>query len=276
MSPRPRPRPLSAFRRALRIGRLLAHVLHGLFILTFRFPRLRPAARRETIRRWSARLLRIAGVRLAIRGGGGAPAAGPHGTMLVLNHVSWLDVYAVLAVMPARFVAKSEIRAWPLIGRLVSGAGTLFIERGSRRHARHTNHAIADAMRAGDVIAICPEGTTTEGDRLLPFHAALFQPAVEAGAQVLPLAVRYLDAHGDPTLAAAYVGDTSLASSVWQVVGARGLSVELRFGEEIAAGGADRRDLARRSEQAIAGALGVPAPRHRAPHTAPHPPAASQ
>ena len=268
--------------RLLRIARLAAHLCHGILVLSLRFPRMSRAQQQAAIRRWSARLLRIVGVRLVLSGPQVGAHVGAHvppgqpGMMLAINHVSWLDVFAVLSALPARFVAKSEIAAWPLLGGLVRASGTIFIRRGSRRHAAQTSGVIREALHAGDLIAICPEGTTTEGDRLLPFHAALFQPAVEAGAIVQPIALRYADRAGQPTAVPAYVGELSLLASLWRVLGERGLSVSLVLAEPIAAAGGDRLSVSRAAEQAIARALGVRPPPRGAPRTERRPPAAGR
>src|SRR5579864_6322599 len=187
-----RPMRVPRRRRALRVARVLVHVCRGLWIMKTRFPAMDTAARRAAIQHWSGRLLHIVGLQVRIKG---IDALSPR-EMLVMNHVSWIDVYAILAVAPVRFVAKAEIQSWPVLGRLVAGAGTLFIERGRNRHARRMSDRVADAIRNGDTVAVCPEGTTSEGDVLLPFHAALFQPAVETGVPIQPLGLRYLDGQG--------------------------------------------------------------------------------
>ena len=105
----------------------------------------------------------------------------PNAPALILaNHVSWLDIFLIDAMRPARFVAKSEIAGWPLVGTLVTRAGTLYIDRGSRKAARETNALIARAMQAGALVACFPEGTTSHGASVGRFHGALFQPAIDA------------------------------------------------------------------------------------------------
>ena len=250
-----------------RIARALLHVLSGLIVLRFRFPGLSPTARRRAIRRWSVQLLRIMGLRVRCRG----ELPRDHAPLLVaVNHVSWIDIFALLAHLPLVFVAKSEIRDWPVLGRLVAGAGTVFIERGRTRHAREAYARIAQVMTAGGMIGVFPEGTTTLGDRLLPFHAALFQPVIAAAGQVQPIALRYCLPDGRMTTLAAYVEGISLLGSVWQIARADGLVVELQLGALISATQGERRDLAHQAERAIASALQLPAP-HRAHRIKPDP-----
>jgi len=269
-APEPQRCPLP--RRLSRVVRTFWHVGRGLAILHWRFPRMGPAAQRAHIERWSRELLRILGTQLRLEG----PPAAPAGSVLVMNHSSWLDIFALLATFPVRLVAKSEIRGWPVLGRLAVGAGTLFIERGRGRQAHRTNDLIAAALRSGQIIGIFPEGTTSEGDVLLPFHAALFQPAVSAQALVQPVALRFYDRSGAPTKSAVYAGEISLIASLWRIVSEISLTVEVRVIGPVATAGKDRRQLARECEEAIARALGVPAPKSRAPGTEGRPLAAAR
>jgi 1-acyl-sn-glycerol-3-phosphate acyltransferase len=273
--------------RAVLIVRLAAHFLRGLWIVTTRYRRMSIAGKNRELRRWSRQLLAILRVRVVRHG---RPLKRPQRCLIVLNHVSWLDIFALYAVLPCLFVAKSEIRDWPLVGLLVERVGTLFIERGNRRHARRMNHRMVDALADGRLVAVCPEGTTTDGRSLKPFHAALLQPAIDADAAVLPLALRYLDGDGAQTTAAAYVDDISLMQSLWRITRESGLTVELRFAAPIDTQGAHRRDLAARARELIARQLeragsaldtrdgpraGSPIAHHprRSPHPAPIDPA---
>jgi 1-acyl-sn-glycerol-3-phosphate acyltransferase len=180
--------------------------------------------------------------------------------MLVLNHISWLDIFVINARSPATFVAKSEIRDWPIVGWLCTLVGTLYIERGKPSAARRASRAIVTELERGSLIAVFPEGITTFGRNLEPFHAALFQPALDAGATLQPIALRYLDASGIHTDAAGYVGDTSFLESVWTIVSTRHIVAELNLLPTVSVRGETRRSLAEKTERAIAVALGVPAP----------------
>jgi 1-acyl-sn-glycerol-3-phosphate acyltransferase len=221
--------------------------------------------RAETVRRWSARLLRLLGVRLAARGQVPAPAGAP--LVLVSNHVSWLDIFVIDALRATRFVAKSEVRGWPLLGWLAARTGTMFIERGRRHAAAAVNRDVAAALAGLDTVGLFPEGTTTVGDELKPFHAALFQAAIECRHPLRPVAIRYRDADGAPSMAATYVGDQSFVESLWAITGERAIVAEVTFGEDIATAGSDRRTVSRHAETVIARLLSLPAP-HRTPETA--------
>lgn len=250
--------------RVLRFVRLLVHFGWALFLAAFLYPHADQHRRARLLGEWSRKLLAILRVRLDVRGR--PPKVPGRRVVIVGNHVSWIDVFAVDAVCPSRFVAKSEIREWPVAGWLAARAGTLFVDRGRRHATARTNASIAEAIRAGDCVAIYPEGSTTDGTLVKPFHASLLQPAVEAGAMVHTAALRYVDGESRFCTAAAYIDNMSFLSSVLQIIREPALTAELTFGEPIAAEGRDRRELARLAEQATARSLGLPPP-HRQPGT---------
>lgn len=210
-----------------RLLRLTAHVLHGLALIKLRFGAIDAAARQGHIRWWSRKTLALLGVELQVDSAG--PAA-PGARLLVANHVSWLDIAAVHAVMPeARFVSKADVRHWPIVGALVEGAGTLFIERTSKRDALRVVHQAAQAMKDGDTVAFFPEGTTGTGPELLPFHGNLLQAAIATAMPVQPLLLRWHEPGQRFSEAARFVGDTTLAQSLWRIAAARGLAVQVRL-----------------------------------------------
>ncbi len=237
--------------RGLRLAGIAAHLLRGLLTVALLFPFHARPQRRAAIRRWSARLLRILGVRLHLHQ---APAR-VRPLMLVANHVSWLDIFMLNAAIPVRFVAKSEIRGWPAIGWLSARTGTLFIERGRRRDTARVNRLIAEAMLDGDVVAVFPEGTTSDGSQLLRFHSSLLQPALMAGAGVQPVALRL--EHGDGSLCteAAYDGDKSLWQSLRQIVAQPAIVAHVHFLPLLATDVLHRRELAEAAHAAIASRL---------------------
>lgn len=219
----------------------MLHILAGLLTILFRFPRLSQEQREIRVQVWSRGMLARLGIRLLVKG---VPAAqGP--VLLVANHISWLDITSLHAARYCRFVSKADVKKWPLIGALASGVGTLFIERESRRDAMRVVHHMAGSLRAGDVLAVFPEGTTSDGVHLLPFHANLLQAAITAEAPVQPVALQFLDTHtGQRSLAPCYVGNDTLFGSVWRTVRARGITVQIVFGAPQAAAVRDRRTWA--------------------------------
>lgn len=231
-----------------RLLRALLHVLHGMLVMTG-FARLSPAQRHERIRWWSAGVLRAAGLQLQVSGVAPRPGA----TLLVANHVSWLDIAALHAAAPhARFVSKADVLRWPLLGWLIRGAGTLFIERERKRDAVRVVHAMAEALKAGDTVAVFPEGTTGAGPEPLPFHANLLQAAVATGTPVQPVVLRFSDAGGRFSSAVEFLGDTTLLQSVWRVVSARGLTAHVELLPPVGTEHADRRALAEHLRALIA------------------------
>lgn len=240
--------------RFLRLFRLAVHALRG-WLTSFRLARIDDPARREQIvRGWSQRLFEVLGMRVVFHD---APEKLPRGAVLVANHLSWLDVFAVYTHTPGQFVSKAEVRDWPLIGGVVVRAGTIFIERGSARHARNVNSHIAAALNGGAIICVFPEGVAGEGDVLHSFHGALFQPAIEGQATVVPIALRYTDSEGRHNPAPNYAGETTLLQSLWSVLSHTGLNAELHFLPHVSAANAQRRELARHTESLISERLGI-------------------
>jgi len=221
--------------------RVAMHVVGGMAQIKLRFPRLTKQQRHESVRAWATEMLRRLGVTLSIAGG---PAtSGP--MLLVSNHVSWLDIVALHATCHCRFVSKADVGRWPMIGTLAEGGDTLFVERRSRRDAMRVVHEMAEALRAGDVLAVFPEGTTGDGSALLPFHANLLQAAISADSPAQPVALRFVEGEtGALSRAVSYMGDESLVGSIWRTLSARGLRAVVAFGTPQRAGGRDRREWA--------------------------------
>ena len=239
--------------RALwRIARSVLHLLYGLLLVALFFGRSANdgAVRMGHARRWSVGFLRVLGVRLEVRG-----TARPGAKLIVANHVSWLDILAIDAVEPARFVSKAEVRHWPLFGRLAVAVDTLFIERDRARDALRVVHQMAEALQAGDTLAVFPEGTTSDGRELLPFHANLLQASIATATPVQPLALRFSDASGAFSAAVEFVGATTMAQSVWAIACAEGLCAHVEVLPAQSVGHADRRRLAARLRGEIAAAI---------------------
>ncbi|MDN3295846.1 lysophospholipid acyltransferase family protein [Streptomyces ficellus] len=230
--------------RARSLARLVAGivaVLSGVLLAPLTAP-LRPAARRRLTRLWCRTVIRAFGVRVRVVG---TPAHGPH--LVVANHVSWLDIPLVAAVLPGRMLAKSEVRTWPVLGPLAARGGTLFVERDRLRALPGTVRDLARALGDGSPVVVFPEGSTWCGRAQGHFRPAAFQAALDAGAAVQPVRISY-----HPTGPAAFVGDDPLAASLWRVAAARGLTAEIRILPPIPAGShTDRRSLARAAQTAV-------------------------
>lgn len=242
----PTPRPASLPLQALRYGRLIAHLLRGALTVILVFGWASPARRRTLRQAWSARLLAILGLKLEVSGEPLAP-----GSLLVANHISWVDVFAINAVAPAAFVSKAEVRRWPLIGWLAARNETVFLRRGSRGHARIVNGEIARILADGGLVAVFPEGTTSDGSHVLHFHGALLQPAIEAGKPVQPVVIAYLGENGHPSQAAGYHGDITLARSIATLISTQALTARLACLPAHPTHSSDRRALSAQVHQAI-------------------------
>ena len=235
-----------------RLACCLAMVVRGMLTCVLVFPLIGPAQRMWHVGKFSKHMLAAMGLRLVVEG-----EAHPGPVLLVANHVSWLDILAIDASQPARFVSKADIRRWPVIGWLVACGGTLFIERERKRDAMRVVHQVAEALQHGQVIAMFPEGTTSDGHGLLPFHANLLQAAVVTHVPVQPIALRFSDAVSPVSAAAPYIGDTNLVQSLWAIVCARGLQVRVQRLPAMATEGLDRRAISERVRVDIAVALGL-------------------
>ena len=228
----------------------LWHVFMGMWTIYLRFPQLNPEQREARVQAWALQFLALWGIHLKVLG---QPVVnGP--ALIVANHISWLDILVMHAARHCRFVSKSDIREWPLVGMLATGAGTLYIERTSRKDALRMVKDMAEAMKNGDVVAVFPEGTTSDGRELLPFHANLIQAAIAAEAPVQPVSLKFVDAAtGQPSFAPCYIGDDTLVGSMRRTLSAPAIVAVVHFGEPQAANGRDRRAWAHDLREDIIG-----------------------
>jgi 1-acyl-sn-glycerol-3-phosphate acyltransferase len=245
----------------------LLHFAKGLLIVALIYPRKDKAWQRATVQRWGQQLLELLNVELNIHGE--LPAGKK---LIVSNHISWLDNFVVQALCPAHFVAKSEIRSWPVMGWLVARTGALFIERARRHHTLKINQDMMAALDSGDSVALFPEGTTGTCEAVRPFHSSLLQACIGSNAPLIPAGLRYHTADGAQTHAADYVGDMNFMASLKNILREEKIIANLYIGSAISAAGKSRRDLAQEAEQAVASLLGLAAP-HRILKTPLDPPA---
>ncbi len=242
------PLPVSLFRGC----RVAVHLVYAL-LLAVPYPHLGQSRQRRIVKNWSRQLLAILNVAIRVEGMQAARSTG--GCLIVANHVSWLDIYVLNALQPARFIAKAEVRAWPIIGWLSLRCGTVFIQRALRRNAALLNRRVSQLLNQGECIALFPEGTTSDGKQVGHFHSALIQPAIDAGAAVCPVALRYQDETGAADPAAAFIGDTTLLHSIWRILRCRRLDACVVFSPALPSAGENRRTLARAAQTAIARGL---------------------
>lgn len=232
----------AAWRAGQRLMKMLWHILQVVRFAGAGFAKLSPAMQHREVERWAGAFLQKAGIGLRIQGI--PPVLGP--VLLVANHQSWLDIPVLHAAHHCRFVAKSEIARWPLVGRLAQAAGTLFVQRNVRRDTQRTMQAMAQALRHGDILTVFPEGTVGDGRELLPFHGNMLQAAIEADVPVQPVAMTFIDSRtGQRSLAPceAYL-DEPMLRSLWRTLGQQHLIAVVHYGTPQKAEGRDRRTWA--------------------------------
>ena len=226
-------------------------------LLRFVFPRAARVRRRRLIGWWSRKLLAILNVTAIVDG---VPPQPDEAAIIAANHISWLDIFFISSLRPTRFIAKSEIRDWPVAGFIAQRSGTIFIRRAQRRDTARINERVHAALGEGDCVGLFPEGTTTEGDRLLKFHSSLFEPAVANRARVHPAAIRYEHPDGSLCRAPAYVGDLSFAQSMGLIIRTRSIVARVAFAHPIDSGQCTRREVAAEAHARVASLLGFATP----------------
>jgi 1-acyl-sn-glycerol-3-phosphate acyltransferase len=243
-------------RRVLRVCAAIVVVL-GALLLAPALLVLGQRLRDRLLRSVFGGVLHAFGVRLVVHGDADlrtSPAG--RGALVVNNHISWMDIVAVNAVRPMRALGKKEIASWPVLGGLVSRAGTIFLDRERLSTLPATMAELACALRGGSLVNVTPEGTTWCGLGSGRFTTAAFQAAIDGGVPVRPVALRYRLADGRETPQPSFIGPESLIDSVRRVARLRGLVLEVFVCPEIAPGRAtDRRGLAALAQSAVDAAL---------------------
>ncbi len=233
----------------VRLLGLIAHALWGTLVAVI-VPSdalIETDAGRRIVQFWHRGVLSLLGIRLEALG---RPVDAP--TLIVANHISWVDIAALGALCPGHFVAKSEIEGWPVLGWLARQAGTFYIKRGDRKASAAVATRMTEAFVRDQSVLLFPEGTSTDGRQVRPFHARLFAAAIEAGCPVQPVALHYPDRSGAIHPAAPFIGDDTLLHHLWGLLRARGeLAVELRFLAPELPTGLTARALATRAREVI-------------------------
>jgi 1-acyl-sn-glycerol-3-phosphate acyltransferase len=215
---------LRAFRRAVLLSSLMAFCFARSCLQRMRGP--------DTLERramWlhesAVFVLRHMGIPLRITG------HPPAGGLLVSNHLSHLDIFTFAAALPCYLVSKIQIGRWPLFGSLARAGGTIFVDRSSRASAEAVTDEIAERLKGPVPVLFFPEGASTDGSHLLPFHSRFYTPAVEMGVPITAIAVRYVPEHGVPEREFCWVGDEAFLTHAWKVLRGPDFSVEVRFGK---------------------------------------------
>lgn len=225
--------------------RLVVHLLAGLLLaLAVALDRKHRLDPEKLMSWWCQICLGIFNIRLNVWG---APLRS--GRMTVANHVSWLDIITIGACEPTRFVAKSEIAKWPVAGQFADAAGTFYIRRG-KGGARPLLDKLTPHLANGGTVTVFPEGTTTDGRQVLPFHARLFAAAVDAQVPVQPVAIRY-GLSSDGTAIAPFIGEDDLVSHILRLLKEPELVAEVHYCAPLYTAGLNREQAALAAQRSI-------------------------
>ncbi len=233
-------------------------------MIAFVLPRASAQKRGRLIREWAGKLPRMIGIEINHEGSLDCPEAfdsgitpNQMGRLLVSNHVTFLDPFVIDAVLPAGFVAKAEIGRWPVLGRIASAVGTIYIERKNKRSLIGIAESMIKALNEGRNVLVFPEGTTSSGTGILKLHSNLFEASAKTGAMTIPLLIHYKK-DGKPTTVTAWTGNESLMSRLWAILCSTGLSVTVEILPALT--GDNRHELCKETSAAMSRALGVADP----------------
>jgi len=215
----------------------------------------------RTFPHWYHRqVCRIVGIRLNVAG----DVARNEGVLLIANHVSWLDITVLSAVAPVSFVAKQEVASWPFVSWLAKLQRSVFVDRTRRNEVGDKANEILDRLQAGDHVVLFAEGTSSDGNGVVPFKTALFAAAKPVGGHAMgdrvlaqTLALTYTKLHGLPLCrrgrpVVAWYGDMDMASHAWKLLGLGPLDAYIRIGPPVPLDEfPDRKALARYAEEKV-------------------------
>jgi 1-acyl-sn-glycerol-3-phosphate acyltransferase len=240
--------------RLVRIIRIIIHTVYGGFLGTVIMPSATAKQRNWIVSHWSRNLLNILNIELTRQGP--LPDHDAVNTMFVGNHISWIDIHALNSVRAVRFIAKSDLKSWPIFGWLAKKCNTLFIEREQKKDAVRIIEEASASLKRGDCLCYFPEGTTTDGSELLAFKGSLMQAPINAGATIWPFAIYYPNNDGSPNTEMAFAGETTLVESIWKIVSLSKPKATLSFLPKISPHGHERRGLTIAARHSIATRLG--------------------
>lgn len=215
------------------------------WILWIEFPKLNKDQKLQKIQKWSQMTLKVIGIDVTHETTLSKIENTNQPLLIVANHVSWIDALIIQSIQPSIFVAKSEVKHWPIVGSIATACGVVYVDRGSPSSARRMVDGVSSALHHGYCVAGFPEGTSSEGSSVNLFHANLFEAAINHHVQVQPLAIRYTNPKsGELCIKAAFIGDIGFVQSLHQVMGARGIQAKVHIGDMLSPQGHSRRTLA--------------------------------
>jgi 1-acyl-sn-glycerol-3-phosphate acyltransferase len=234
--------------RPAKLAGIVLQFGRGAWIVALRFPGWQRAQKLQAIQRWAQQMLAILEIEVQSNK---LPQTDFSG-LVVSNHLSWLDILVLQSLMPGCFVAKTEVRQWPVVGYLAQACATIFVDRSSPRSARSMVDDTAAAIAQGYAVVVFPEGTSSNGQALGEFHANIFESAIRAQALVQLLSLQYLDrTSGKAAAAAHFIDDMTLVDSLKDVMATSTIQARVHIGECIGAQGHTRKTLALHAHQTI-------------------------
>jgi 1-acyl-sn-glycerol-3-phosphate acyltransferase len=240
----------------LKYLRLIHAFGHAFWILWIKFPKLNKERKLQAIKDWSQKTLNIIGIQVVHEATSPQTDSLNMPRLVVANHVSWVDALIIQTIQPSIFVAKSEVRSWPIVGNIATACGVVYVDRGSPSSARRMVDDVASALHYGYCVAGFPEGTSSEGSAVSLFHANLFEAAINHNIQVQPLAIRYTNPQtGALCLKAAFIGDIGFVQSLHQVMRSSGIRAKVHVGNTLSPEGHSRRTLAHLSHKSVSSQL---------------------
>jgi len=246
---------MKLLRRIIKLTLLITHLFIGLLIVYSLFsrwlrPKMSPHFLDNVMVYWSYLLCRILNLRLQQYG-----KRNQTPTLFVANHITWLDIFALLGTFPVTFLAKQEVKHWPLLGSLVHGVGTLFIQRGNHGFGL-AGQQMTEKLQQGKHVLFFPEGTSTDGTTVRRFFARLFQVSMDAQVPIQPIALRYIKS-GEINTLVPFIGEESITQNIWRILGEKDIELQIWFCDPISPQDKQRRDLANESHLRISEKINV-------------------
>lgn len=214
------------------------------FCLRAAFTRFTPEQRAALLAGWSSRILRTLNLKISFTG-----EPHPEG-LIVSNHLSYLDILVFSSIANCVFVSKSEVKSWPVVGWVATLSGAVYVDRSRRTDTQSVQPEMKASLSRGLRLAMFPEGTSTDGSRVLRFHSSLFQPAIDLNTPVTAAAIRYSVADGDAAQDVCYWGDMTLGPHLFKLLRKDSVSASVRFSEQHFHF-ADRKEAARIMHQEV-------------------------
>ncbi|GAB4256687.1 MAG: lysophospholipid acyltransferase family protein [Methylomicrobium sp.] len=246
---------IAKFRQFYKIKLIVLLFLSGFVIVLAIFPALnrsyQPVVARDKINRIKLRWLkcfgRILNLQITIDG-----QAADESALIISNHISWLDIVAIGQHLPGYFVAKNDILEWPVIGYLSRQAGTVFIRRGDKQAIHETTERMSWLLKQNSKVFAFPEGTTSQGKDVLPFHSSLLQPALLTRSAIQPLALQY---QGEAETLAPFVGDDAFIPHLLKLLALRKIEIRMKLLPVLEVADKSRPQLCKEAHERISNAI---------------------